>query len=82
MKSKYKYVCFYLGDTTGKESIYTVVEGHEIMFHISTMLPFSKDNKQQVSIYVQTYKVYLMLYKYFLWNIILDQFVYFIKRGY
>ncbi|KAK3611810.1 hypothetical protein CHS0354_040479 [Potamilus streckersoni] len=35
-------------NTTGDESIYTVYEGHEIMFHISTMLPHSKDNKQQV----------------------------------
>ncbi|XP_064649090.1 GTPase-activating Rap/Ran-GAP domain-like protein 3 isoform X4 [Lineus longissimus] len=36
------------GNTTGEESIYTVYEGHEIMFHVSTMLPYSKDNKQQV----------------------------------
>ncbi len=35
-------------DTTGLESIYTVYEGHEIMFHVSTMLPYSKENKQQV----------------------------------
>ncbi|XP_050726126.1 GTPase-activating Rap/Ran-GAP domain-like protein 3 isoform X6 [Eriocheir sinensis] len=36
------------GDMTGKHSVYTIYEGHEIMFHVSTMLPFSKDNKQQV----------------------------------
>lgn len=35
-------------NTTGKESIYTTYEGHEIMFHVSTMLPFSKENRQQV----------------------------------
>ncbi|XP_070532264.1 GTPase-activating Rap/Ran-GAP domain-like protein 3 isoform X3 [Ptychodera flava] len=35
-------------NTTGTESIYTIYEGHEIMFHVSTMLPYSKDNKQQV----------------------------------
>ncbi|XP_052788627.1 GTPase-activating Rap/Ran-GAP domain-like protein 3 [Mya arenaria] len=35
-------------NTTGKESIYTVYEGHEIMFHVSTMLPYSSENKQQV----------------------------------
>ncbi|KAK2145077.1 hypothetical protein LSH36_704g00039 [Paralvinella palmiformis] len=35
-------------DTTGKESIYTVYEGHEVMFHISTLLPYSKDNRQQL----------------------------------
>uniref|UniRef100_A0A670YBS4 GTPase-activating Rap/Ran-GAP domain-like protein 3 n=1 Tax=Pseudonaja textilis TaxID=8673 RepID=A0A670YBS4_PSETE len=35
-------------DTTGISSIYTVYQGHEIMFHVSTMLPYSKENKQQV----------------------------------
>ncbi|XP_035383370.1 GTPase-activating Rap/Ran-GAP domain-like protein 3 isoform X4 [Electrophorus electricus] len=35
-------------DTTGIHSIYTVYQGHELMFHVSTMLPYSKDNKQQV----------------------------------
>ena len=46
------WICFtyYISaDTTGTESIYTVYEGHEIMFHISAMLPYSKENKQQVS---------------------------------
>ncbi|CAG9769363.1 unnamed protein product [Ceutorhynchus assimilis] len=36
------------GDMTGKYSIYTVYEGHEIMFHVSTLLPYSRDNRQQV----------------------------------
>ncbi|CAH1785534.1 unnamed protein product [Owenia fusiformis] len=35
-------------NSTGEESIYTVYEGHEVMFHVSTMLPFSDSNKQQV----------------------------------
>uniref|UniRef100_K7FA58 GTPase-activating Rap/Ran-GAP domain-like protein 3 n=1 Tax=Pelodiscus sinensis TaxID=13735 RepID=K7FA58_PELSI len=35
-------------DTTGIYSIYTVYQGHEIMFHVSTLLPYSKENKQQV----------------------------------
>ncbi|XP_008324021.1 GTPase-activating Rap/Ran-GAP domain-like protein 3 isoform X1 [Cynoglossus semilaevis] len=35
-------------DTTGIKSIYTVYQGHELMFHVSTMLPYSKENKQQV----------------------------------
>uniref|UniRef100_A0A3B4E6M2 GTPase-activating Rap/Ran-GAP domain-like protein 3 n=1 Tax=Pygocentrus nattereri TaxID=42514 RepID=A0A3B4E6M2_PYGNA len=35
-------------DTTGIHSIYTVYQGHELMFHVSTMLPYSKENKQQV----------------------------------
>ncbi|CAG2066462.1 unnamed protein product [Timema podura] len=33
---------------TGKHSVYTIYEGHEVMFHVSTMLPYSKDNRQQV----------------------------------
>ncbi|XP_048845119.1 GTPase-activating Rap/Ran-GAP domain-like protein 3 isoform X4 [Brienomyrus brachyistius] len=35
-------------DTTGIKSIYTVYQGHELMFHVSTLLPYSRDNKQQV----------------------------------
>lgn len=35
-------------DTTGINSIYTVYQGHELMFHVSTMLPYSRENKQQV----------------------------------
>jgi hypothetical protein len=35
-------------NTTGTQSVYTVYKGHEIMFHVSTMLPFSRDNPQQV----------------------------------
>ncbi len=40
------FIC--LDDTTGINSIYTVYQGHELMFHVSTMLPYSKENKQQV----------------------------------
>jgi hypothetical protein len=36
------------GDMTGKYSMYTIYEGHEIMFHVSTLLPYSRDNRQQV----------------------------------
>lgn len=36
-------------NTTGLESIHTVVEGHEIMFHVSTLLPHS-NHTQQVKI--------------------------------
>ncbi|XP_065200520.1 GTPase-activating Rap/Ran-GAP domain-like protein 3 isoform X3 [Planococcus citri] len=36
------------GDMTGKYSVYTIYEGHEIMFHVSTHLPYSKENRQQV----------------------------------
>ena len=34
---------------TGSHSLYTIYEGHEIMFHVSTMLPFTPDNPQQVT---------------------------------
>ncbi|KAL3312059.1 GTPase-activating Rap/Ran-GAP domain-like protein 3, partial [Cichlidogyrus casuarinus] len=37
-----------MNDTTGKESVYTVYEGHEIMFHVSTMLPHSGQSTQQI----------------------------------
>ena len=42
-------LCF-ADDTTGLHSVYTVYQGHEIMFHVSTMLPYSKENKQQVRV--------------------------------
>ena len=35
-------------DMTGEESVYTTFEGHEIMVHVSTMLPFTEDDRQQV----------------------------------
>lgn len=31
---------------TGRDSVYTVYEGHEIMFHVSTLLPLSTDRQQ------------------------------------
>ncbi|XP_065647136.1 GTPase-activating Rap/Ran-GAP domain-like protein 3 isoform X2 [Hydra vulgaris] len=31
---------------TGTHSLYTMFEGHEVMFHVSVMLPFSKDSQQ------------------------------------
>ena len=34
---------------TGEESVFTTQEEHEIMFHVSTLLPFSNDDKQQVN---------------------------------
>ena len=35
-------------DTTGKKSIYTKFGEFEIMFHVSTLLPFDKGNPQQL----------------------------------
>ena len=34
---------------TGNHSLYTMYEGHEVMFHVSVMLPYSKESKQQVN---------------------------------
>ena len=33
---------------TGEESFYTRIHEHEVMFHVSTLLPFYPDDKQQV----------------------------------
>lgn len=35
-------------DSTGMHSLYTVYQDHEIMFHVSTMLPYTPNNQQQV----------------------------------
>eukprot|EP00128_Syssomonas_multiformis_P010936 Colp12_sorted_trinity150504_noHs@23586 len=35
-------------NTTGTHSVYTVFEGCEIMFHVSTLLPYSENDSQQV----------------------------------
>jgi hypothetical protein len=37
-----------IANSTGRESVYTAFSGHEIMFHVSTLLPYSKDNNQQI----------------------------------
>lgn len=36
-------------DSTGLYSVYATYEDCEIMFHVSTMLPFSENNRQQLS---------------------------------
>ena len=33
---------------TGSEAVYTLFEDHQVMFHVSTLLPYTKDDKQQV----------------------------------
>lgn len=35
-------------DTTGTHSVYTEIYGYEIMFHVSTMLPFIPSDPQQL----------------------------------
>uniref|UniRef100_A0A2K6KY40 Signal-induced proliferation-associated 1 n=1 Tax=Rhinopithecus bieti TaxID=61621 RepID=A0A2K6KY40_RHIBE len=34
-------------DSTGTHSLYTTYQDHEIMFHVSTMLPYTPNNQQQ-----------------------------------
>lgn len=43
------FYSFASDNMTGSHSLYTIYEGHEIMFHVSTMLPFTPDNPQQVT---------------------------------
>lgn len=38
-------------DSTGTHSLYTTYQGYEVMFHVSTMLPYMPNNPQQVNIY-------------------------------
>ncbi|XP_054826669.1 signal-induced proliferation-associated 1-like protein 1 isoform X2 [Eublepharis macularius] len=35
-------------DSTGTHSLYTTYKDYEIMFHVSTMLPYTSNNKQQL----------------------------------
>ncbi|XP_062996613.1 signal-induced proliferation-associated 1-like protein 3 [Elgaria multicarinata webbii] len=35
-------------DSTGTHSLYTTCQGYEIMFHVSTMLPYTPNNRQQL----------------------------------
>jgi len=37
-----------LANTTGKESIYAAFRGYEIMFHCSTLLPYTPGDAQQL----------------------------------
>lgn len=38
-------------DSTGTHSLYTTYQGYEVMFHVSTMLPYMPNNPQQVRAY-------------------------------
>ncbi|XP_003375072.1 Rap/ran-GAP family protein [Trichinella spiralis] len=44
---KYKGGLDNKGDSTGTHSVYTTYQQYEIMFHVSTMLPFTPSNRQQ-----------------------------------
>ena len=36
-------------DSTGTHSLYTTYQDYEIMFHVSTLLPYTPNTRQQVS---------------------------------
>jgi hypothetical protein len=38
-----------MSDTTGTHSVYTKFRNKEVMFHVSTMLPYSNSDKQQLT---------------------------------
>lgn len=42
-------------DSTGTHSLYTNYQGYEVMFHVSTMLPYMPNNPQQVRANVHPY---------------------------
>lgn len=45
------FVCVWItADSTGTHSVYTTYQGYEIMFHVSTMLPYMPNNPQQVRV--------------------------------
>ncbi|KRY58654.1 Signal-induced proliferation-associated 1-like protein 2, partial [Trichinella britovi] len=46
---KYKGGLDNKGDSTGTHSVYTTYQQYEIMFHVSTMLPFTPSNRQQLA---------------------------------
>lgn len=59
-----KCVCVYrffpsvfTADSTGTHSLYTRYQDYEIMFHVSTMLPYTANNTQQVNMAQFKYKI-------------------------
>lgn len=44
---------FPAADSTGTHSLYTTYKDYEIMFHVSTLLPYTPNNKQQVKMEVK-----------------------------
>lgn len=44
-------LCVCLADSTGTHSLYTRYQDYEIMFHVSTMLPYTANNTQQVRLH-------------------------------
>ncbi|XP_055042338.1 signal-induced proliferation-associated 1-like protein 1 isoform X2 [Misgurnus anguillicaudatus] len=46
--SKYRAQLDTKTDSTGTHSLYTTFKDYEVMFHVSTMLPYTPNNKQQL----------------------------------
>ncbi|KAL4613221.1 signal-induced proliferation-associated 1-like protein 1 [Arapaima gigas] len=46
--TKYRAQLDTQSDSTGTHSLYTTYKDYEIMFHVSTMLPYTPNNKQQL----------------------------------
>lgn len=49
---------------TGSESVYTVFRQREIMFHVSTKLPFTEGDVQQVQVPTSTKNLSLSFYRF------------------
>lgn len=47
---------FSTADSTGTHSLYTTFKDYELMFHVSTLLPYTPNNKQQVGMESSTRK--------------------------
>ena len=49
LRSRYRGGLDVAGDQTGEYSVYTEYKDREIMFHVSTLLPFDEQDSQQVT---------------------------------
>ena len=64
---------FTTGDMTGAYSVHTIYEGHEIMFHVSTLLSYSKDNKTSSSSTARS-SIFAILFYFILYYILLNRY--------
>ena len=62
---------------TGNEAIYTLFEDHQVMFHVSTLLPYTKDDKQQVNkTYMKLLHTHALLINIQLYTYVLMTFIF------
>lgn len=52
------FLLFATADSTGTHSLYTSYKDYEIMFHVSTLLPYTPNNKQQVRLETPNFVVH------------------------